>query len=367
MPNQYGVYGTQGIAADANEPCSREAAVAWTGSDGKFYLFGGNGRTSSELTGDLNDLWRYDPVTNRWMWLKGSNTNGQTSVCGTKGVPDDANTPGARSYAAAWTAANGILYLYGGLAAFSDLWQYDVAANQWTWINGTNSEPRVYGIKGSPNSSNTPGMRVGSPTWTGADGQLYLFGGIVPSGPSDDGGLVSDLWRCDPATGQWTWLRGPQTFAMGSYGRLGVPADTNDPPSARPMPAFWVGSDGQFYLFGGGDLANHWAYMSTGFNDLWRYNPLTNQWTWIKGSKAPIKAGTYGVQRVPDIANNPGSRGAATAQTGLNGEVYLFGGYGIDSASGDHWNEASQMNDLWRFENYHLNPASAKGWMLYDR
>ena len=62
----------------------------------------------------MNDLWRYDPATNMWTWMSGSNTVNQAGVYGTKGVPDAANVPGARESSISWTDGSGNLWLFGG-------------------------------------------------------------------------------------------------------------------------------------------------------------------------------------------------------------------------------------------------------------
>ena len=74
----------------------------------------GLGYGSSTTSGWLNDLWRYDPATNQWTWMSGSNTTGQTGVYGTKGVPDAANVPGARDASISWTDSYGNMWLFGG-------------------------------------------------------------------------------------------------------------------------------------------------------------------------------------------------------------------------------------------------------------
>ena len=94
--NQPGVYGTKGVPAAANVPGARNDSISWTDSAGNFWLFGGLGFGSTTSSGRLNDLWRYDPVTNQWTWVSGANTINQPGVYGTKGVPAAANVPGGR-------------------------------------------------------------------------------------------------------------------------------------------------------------------------------------------------------------------------------------------------------------------------------
>jgi hypothetical protein len=93
MINRPSVYGTRGIAAPANKPGGRNNSVSWTDASGNFWLFGGIGQTSSPTSGggELNDLWKYTPLTNQWTWIGGDTTARQPSVYGTKGVPSSAN------------------------------------------------------------------------------------------------------------------------------------------------------------------------------------------------------------------------------------------------------------------------------------
>ncbi len=71
---QLGAYGIKGIPAAANVPGARQGSISWTDSDGNFWLFGGLGYGTTTTSGHLNDLWRYDPITNEWTWMRGSKT-----------------------------------------------------------------------------------------------------------------------------------------------------------------------------------------------------------------------------------------------------------------------------------------------------
>jgi hypothetical protein len=112
--NKLGVYGTQGVADAANKPGSRDGSVKWTDGSGNFWLFGGNGYPSAGVVGRLNDLWKYNIVTNEWTWVKGNNTKNQFGVYGTQAVSDVANKPGSRNLSVSWTDASGNFWLFGG-------------------------------------------------------------------------------------------------------------------------------------------------------------------------------------------------------------------------------------------------------------
>src|SRR5829696_4919169 len=88
--------------------------------------------------------------TGQWVWMKGDNTGNQPGNYGTIGVPASTNKPGGRYEAAQWTDLLGNFWLYGGgsgVVRYSDLWKYDPANNEWTWMHGSQSMnlPPVYG------------------------------------------------------------------------------------------------------------------------------------------------------------------------------------------------------------------------------
>ena len=335
--DEYGMYGNPGTPADANVPGARTGAVKWTGTDGRLYMMGGYGWDAHGTWGWLNDMWRYDPATNGWTWLKGSDTADQVGIYGIPEVADDANYPSGRSWAASWTGADGKFYLLGGFGLdisqnagyLNDMWRYDPTANRWTWLKGSNAinQSGIYGAQGSPDDANAPGARYGNSCWTGPDGKLYLCGGY---GYDSSGSLylLSDLWRYDTDANQWTWLKGSQYCGESRInGTKGTPDNANTP-GMRLCSFAWTGVDGKLYLFGGGqDETPHLL------NDMWRYDPATNQWTWINGPDAADHFGVYGTQGVPEETNISGGRCMGYSWTGADGKLYLFGGRGYDRLS----------------------------------
>src|ERR1035437_9339374 len=105
--DQWGTYGTQGVPAATNTPGGREQAVSWTDSTGALWLFGGYGYDASGGNDYLNDLWKYDPATKNWTWIKGETNVPQNGAYGMQGVPDPTNTPGGRDGAVSWTDGTG--------------------------------------------------------------------------------------------------------------------------------------------------------------------------------------------------------------------------------------------------------------------
>jgi hypothetical protein len=171
-----GNYGIQGVSSPTNDPPARSYGVnTWVDTSGNLWMFGGQNGPGSTFS----DLWKYDVSTNEWTWMKGPNTTAQLGVYGVPGVPSPANYPAARNEcAASWTDNSGNLWLYGGWGSYmySDLWRYNIATNEWTWMKGVGPqlpvELAVYGSLGIEDSANTPGFRYIYTHWKDYSGKL---------------------------------------------------------------------------------------------------------------------------------------------------------------------------------------------------
>ena len=344
------VYGTQGVAAPANRPGKRDAAVTWTDASGNLWLFGGYGYAASE-NGYLNDLWKYDPSTGNWTWMKGASSANQYGTYGTAGIPAADNTPGARYGAVSWTDTSGKLWIFGGygyvasgFGYLNELWKYDPSTCNWTWLNGgpTINQYGIYGTMGSPTAANMPGARRHSVSWTDTTGKLWMFGGHGYDSAGNVGDL-NDLWKYDPSTGSWTWMKGCSTWAQnGIYGAQGTPATANTPGS-RSGAVSWIDASGKLWLFGGWGYSGGTSYGP--LNDLWEYDPGTSNWTWMKGASTPSQPGIYGTQGTAASTNTPGARYEAVSWMDSSGKLWLFGGQGYDSSGAFGY-----QNDLWRYD-----------------
>jgi hypothetical protein len=352
--NQEAVYGAQGVAKATNKPGAIYAGVSWTDNNGNLWLFGGFGYTANGL-GLLNDLWKYDPVANKWTWMKGDKIVDKVGIYGTQGIPNATNKPGARYSSRTWTDSNGNLWLFGGYGYdainggyLNDLWKYDPSANQWTWVKGDNAinQPGVYGVQGVANVGTKPGARYISASWTDANGNLWLFGGYGYS--SSVSGILNDLWKYNPATDEWTWVKGDNAIDQSAvYGELETANNTNKP-GARYISVSWTDAIGDLWLFGGyGYDAGSRGYL----NDLWKYNPATNEWTWVKGDNQVDQVGVYGTQGMPSVTNKSGARTSCVSWTGGSGDLWLFGGYGYDAST------SGNLNDLWKISSFMILPV----------
>ncbi|MFX0132705.1 MAG: kelch repeat-containing protein [Candidatus Hodarchaeota archaeon] len=346
---EFGVYGTKGVPDIANYPGARIDSVSWTDTDGNLWLFGGFGFAESN-NGWLNDLWRFTITSKEWAWMSGAKTAMEWGVYGTKGVPDVANYPGARSGSVSWTDTDGNLWLFGGsgyaeflsFGHLNDLWRFNITSNEWTWMSGnkTADENGTYGTKGVPDIANYPGAREIPVSWTDMDGNLWVFGG---DGYNESGGFgrLNDLWRFNITSKEWAWISGNKTLdEYGVYGTKGVPDRVNYP-GGRYDSISWMDTDGNLWLFGG----NGFAESGTGdLNDLWRFNITSKEWAWMSGTKTTGENGVYGTKGISYMANYPGARSGSVSWTDTNGNLWLFGGLGYPESGGSGW-----LNDLWRF------------------
>jgi len=356
----------------------------------------------------LDDLWEFSASTNEWTWEGGQSAPDcaflaygceYAGAYGTLGSLTPGAISGSRVGAASWSGPNSNLWLFGGNASFwgpdsysgqvwsaplDDLWEFNPSTGEWNWVNGSSGVrlcptksiplnlcplPGVYGALGVAASGQHPGSRIGAATWTDLNGNLWMFGGqgwdggdAYSSGPppAAKNGYLNDLWEFNPSARLWTWMGGVSDLSCtylinqnlnvcgnpGVYGSRGLPAAGNQP-GGRESAATWTDGEGNFWLFGGAGIVSPGG---TGvFNDLWKFNPGTKEWTWIAGpatsSQNAWPVGVYGTQGVPAAGNVPGAREGSVSWIDPSGDLWLFGGGGVDARG-----SIGLLNDLWRFD-----------------
>jgi hypothetical protein len=364
-----GVYGTATIpppalpSANPNTPGGRDFPVTWTDLNGNKWMFGGfgmevTGKTPPDLPGYLNDLWVFEPDIG----------NVPTGIW----VP--ANLPITRTE----TIANGVTTI-NDVASTVPLQNVD--NGQTPLANGQVT-----------NNGGGPGARWGAVSWTDSTGALWMFGGEGISGHFQDGieqfGLLNDVWKWQPGpiladqvnptfpvngydisyqtptvnpttvyagaytiTGTWTAVSGAQTV-----NQAGVYAGGSAIPGGRWGAAYTTAPNGTLWVFGGQ------GYDSTGtfptlLNDLWSFNGTT--WTFVSGSTTGQQNGTY--PSAVGSTGQPGGRQTAILWADTSGNLWLFGGLGLDSQgtqsggslggtlpNGTSPNGAV-LNDLWEY------------------
>jgi hypothetical protein len=342
---------------------------------------------------------------NDWTWMAGPNTGtqfGSLTLPPPAPPAQNSNTPGGREYPATWSDGSGRKWLFGGYGLevkgktppdlpglLNDLWYWQASllgGSAWvpaglpittTVTSGvTVSTAAIYPTQNTDNCGNStasvgppptpavPGARYGSVTWTDASGNLYLFGG-EGFATNCGYGLLNDLWKFTPGQydvsvgtnyigsfsqlGTWTNLSGATSINQGgTYSVGGVPG-------GRWGAAYYTDAAGTVWMFGGQ------GFDSTGtlglLSDLWKYSG--GQWAPVAGSTVGQKNGVYGAQGTAAPTNAPGGRQTAVLWADNAGNIWLFGGLGLDSvgtngaATGGLPNgttpNGALLNDLWKY------------------
>ncbi len=207
-------------------------------------------------------------------------------------------------------------------------------------MNGANvvDQSGVYGTLGTAATTNVPGARFFAVSWTDSAGNFWLFGGYGFDS-AGNAGFLNDLWKY--SAGEWTWVNGANVIGQsGVYGTLGTAATTNVP-GAREPAVSWTDSAGSFWLFGGQGFDS--AGNQGELNDLWKYS--AGEWTWVNGANVISQSGVYGTLGTAAAGNVPGARCCAVSWTDSAGNLWLFGGWGYDSAG-----NKGDLNDLWKYK-----------------
>ncbi|MEI6815608.1 MAG: kelch repeat-containing protein, partial [Bacteroidota bacterium] len=271
----------------------------------------------------------------QWTWMNGDSAINSSGHYGPLGVFSPLNSPPALYEACQWTDQQGFFWLFGGCTSNNDdLWKFDPAINQWAWIKGPGigNRPGIYGTLQVPSMTNNPGGRgFGEMSWTDNDNNLWMYGGYG-NGINNSQGWLSDLWKYDISTNEWTWMSGSNTVnTVPVYGIMGVPSPLNTPGGRAESNASWVDNNNNLWLFGG-QLVNTVGQRG---GDLWMYNTSINQWVWMSGTNANNALPVWGIKGIPSAANMPGGRWSYAAWKSCDGDFWMFGGW--------------VYNDMWRY------------------
>jgi Galactose oxidase, central domain len=334
------------------------------------------------VTGNITDI-IVDCAHNDWTWIDGVKTAGvpvppapqygSFPATAPTTIPNPlTNTPGARYGAAGWTDQFGSLFLFGGSGwelsgnpapnelggAMSDLWVCDMSFGgdfcQWQLVGGydptalPNSKTvggQIYLFAQNGVSYNfAPSPRLGAAAWTDHQGKFWLFGG------SDGNNFLSDLWQYDPtglAPGTYTLTEGAWSHVAGTTAvdQPGNYSSGTLNPGARTNPVTWTDSSGNLWLFGGYGYDGQSPAILGFLNDLWEYTG--GQWVFVSGGATNManQNGIYGAQGTTAASNMPGGRQEAVGWADASGNLWLFGGEGLDATGTPN----GILSDLWVF------------------
>jgi N-acetylneuraminic acid mutarotase len=246
-------------------PGARRAAQMFIdGVSGDMYMFGGVGFGAvSNSLGNLNDLWRYRVLANKWQLVAGETTINSRGIYGTLGVASSINSPPARSDMAGWTVGSK-LFLFGGFGHdgfFNDVWVFD--SGVWTWIGGQDGVNRL-------GSSVVPGSRFGTTAHVNSGGtKVTFFGGYTQQG------VLNELWEFDLTLRTFVFVGGSRGVNWTSNQCQRGAASRDVVPGGRTRHASWlVGTD--LVVFGGFGLST--TIGPPGYlNDLYMLKLFTTQ------------------------------------------------------------------------------------------
>src|ERR1700722_17656768 len=122
-----------------------------------FFGLGG-----AQITNDImfQDIWKFDPQTLEWTWVKGMQGKDTTTI-GVNCSADSSYKDGPRFENSVWKVYDDFVITYGGfydldsLDGPNDLWAYKMSSNKWMKI-GEWSVAGRYGIQDVANPVNYP-------------------------------------------------------------------------------------------------------------------------------------------------------------------------------------------------------------------
>ena len=80
-------------------------------------------------------------------------------------------------------------------------------------------------------------------------------------------------------------------------------------------------------------------------NYTWTFTTPLNLWAWMGGTNTVNQSGIYGTKGVAATGNIPGARTDGITWVDVNGNFWLFGGFGYDATG-----TSGYLNDLWKFD-----------------
>lgn len=208
------------------------------------------------------------------------------------------------------------------------------AQGTWVWMKGSDQPlaSGVYGIPGIADPANVPQALYGCYKWVDQQGNFWLYGGL-----DNQGAGHSDLWKFNPTSYEFTYVKG--NLGVGAqapvYGTQGIPSNNNTPGARGFSGLTWVDNQNNLWLYAGDNVNGPRS-------DLWKYNIVTNMWTWMQGSQFANQTPNWGTMGIPSATNTPGSRREiGTGWVDLNGDFWFYGGEGVNVS--DHY------CDMWKY------------------
>jgi len=347
ISDQRPFYGIKGVASSLNTPGERLESMSWKDSHGNFWLFGGVGYYDIGGGSDYNDLWMYNITTNLWTWMKGDSLdryrNVGDAVYGSQGIENASSKPGfMEEIDITWVDDDDNLWMVDWKGC---LWRYRVQTNNWTWMKGDTTGKTIYGPKGIPSPSTTPGLSFFAYTrWKDSKGFFwyYFYEDFVP--------VNKVLFKYDISTNLWTRVWGDTNGIYNSrYGEFLCDTIANgDNEKVIPYGRFetracWIDNEDNLWMMGGG--GSNAEGGGKYFNDLVYYSTQKNVWLWAGNDTIADMDAVYGSMGIADIDNKPSARNGALPFKDKNGNLWLYGGEKTNLAL----YLTNYYGDLWKY------------------
>lgn len=320
-----------------------------------LYLFGGadkevDGDCGSLLSNELNTLWQYQISTDTWtvlsaqVALTAGGLEAENQVGDYVNADLDLRFPRARArFGMTYDKTRNAIWVFGGFAesgGLNDLWKYDIAADRWVLIDGTNGQ----GIDASFSGTQRPGSVYGHDLVIDSQGDLWMFGGNMQIGGTT--GLSQDVWKFTVnATGDggdWTHEKGSQAINQGGVEGTKGEAAPGNIPGGRAYFAMDIASNNTLWIMGG--RARSTSNVESNLGDLWKLNLTTKEWTFVAGATTNNQDETFldNFEKGDITSMHIGSRKHFDMTIDEAGTLWMFGGMlNANTRKG---------KDLWKFD-----------------
>jgi hypothetical protein len=168
-----------------------------------------------------------------------------------------------------------------------------------------------------------------------------MFGGIVGTAQ-----VTNTIFQFDLDALMFAWVGGSlATGAEGKFGPKGVSSQNYEPPALYGVSYWSDTTDRKLYIFGGIHIAAGTSAEKR-YADMWMFDYVSWNFTWIHGPGTQDTTGTYGFNQTVFAENLiPGARAFASFSYDKTNKIgYLFGGSGWARV------ELGNLNDLWAYD-----------------
>ncbi len=319
-----------------------------------LYLFGGadkeiDGDCASDLSNELNTLWRYEISTDTWSVLSAqvplaAGLEAENQVGDYTNADLDLRFPKSRArFAMTYDKNRNAIWVFGGFsgnAGLNDLWKYEITENRWVLIDGTDGQGVDAVFAGAPR----PGSVYGHDIVIDLNGDLWMFGGDMQIGGSV--GLSQDIWKFNvngsANGGSWEHVKGGQALNQGGVAGVQGEANALNVPGGRKYFAMDISENNIIWMMGG--RARSTTNIEGNLGDLWKFNPTTTEWTFVTGAESDNADETFlnNFTKGEITSMHIGSRKHFDMTIDESGTIWLFGGMlNANTRKG---------KDLWKFD-----------------